>query len=167
MTVQADGVTVIREGHGTGEGRGPSPGEVHDIAVKAAETDGTKRALATFGRPFGLALYWSWEDGRPRSDGHAAGCRGQRFEFPLGRHHPYPAAVALPWPRAICGNAPGGSEQGNLPAPNPADEVSIVPAGPDLLPAKIDKSALTIPRKRWRSWLIEYHRSIREAQVQA
>src|SRR5262249_11527210 len=41
----------------TGEGRGISPGEVHDIALKAAETDATKRALATFGKPFGLALY--------------------------------------------------------------------------------------------------------------
>jgi hypothetical protein len=57
ITVQANGATVIREGHGTGEGRGSSPGEVHDIALKAAETDATKRALATFGRPFGLALY--------------------------------------------------------------------------------------------------------------
>jgi hypothetical protein len=57
VTVQADGVVVIREGHGTGEGRGTSPGEVHDIALKAAETDATKRALATFGRPFGLELY--------------------------------------------------------------------------------------------------------------
>jgi DNA recombination protein Rad52 len=57
ITVQADGSTIIREGHGSGEGRGSSPGEVHDIALKAAETDATKRALATFGRPFGLALY--------------------------------------------------------------------------------------------------------------
>ena len=54
ITVQAAGSTVIREGHGTGEGRGP-PGEVHDIALKAAETDATKRALATFGKPFGQA----------------------------------------------------------------------------------------------------------------
>jgi hypothetical protein len=57
ITVQADGAVIIREGHGTGEGRGSSPGEVHDLALKAAETDATKRALATFGRPFGLALY--------------------------------------------------------------------------------------------------------------
>jgi Rad52/22 family double-strand break repair protein len=57
VTVQANGTTVIREGHGTGEGRGTSPGEVHDIALKAAETDATKRALATFGKPFGLELY--------------------------------------------------------------------------------------------------------------
>jgi hypothetical protein len=57
ITVQAAGVIVIREGHGSGEGRGTSPGEVHDIALKAAETDATKRALATFGKPFGLELY--------------------------------------------------------------------------------------------------------------
>ena len=51
ITVQADGTNIIREGHGSGEGRGTSPGEVHDIALKAAETDATKRALATFGKP--------------------------------------------------------------------------------------------------------------------
>jgi DNA recombination protein Rad52 len=57
ITVEANGATIIREGNGTGEGRGSSPGEVHDTGLKAAETDATKRALATFGRPFGLALY--------------------------------------------------------------------------------------------------------------
>jgi hypothetical protein len=62
LTVAAEGTAIIREGHGTGEGRGMSPGEVHDIALKAAETDATKRALATFGKPFGLELY---RGGRP------------------------------------------------------------------------------------------------------
>src|SRR3974390_3761892 len=57
LTVQANGTTIIREGHGTGEGRGEFAGGVHDTALKAAETDATKRALATFGRPFGLELY--------------------------------------------------------------------------------------------------------------
>ena len=57
ITVEANGATVIREGHGSGEGRGTSPAEVHDIALKVAETDATKRALATFGKPFGLELY--------------------------------------------------------------------------------------------------------------
>ena len=33
ITVQAAGATVIREGHGSGEGRGTSPGEVHDICA--------------------------------------------------------------------------------------------------------------------------------------
>jgi Rad52/22 family double-strand break repair protein len=59
ITVSADGKDVIREGHGTGEGRGNSPGEAHDTGLKAAETDATKRALTTFGRPFGLELYRS------------------------------------------------------------------------------------------------------------
>ena len=59
ITVHADGAIIVREGHGTGEGRGTSPGEVHDIALKAAETDATKRALSTFGKPFGLELYRS------------------------------------------------------------------------------------------------------------
>ena len=57
ITVHANGATIVREGHGSGEGRGTSPGEVHDIALKAAETDATKRALATFSKPFGLELY--------------------------------------------------------------------------------------------------------------
>src|SRR5262245_58152712 len=59
ISVHADGTTIIREGHGTGEAHGASPGEVHDTALKAAETDATKRTLATFGKPFGLALYRS------------------------------------------------------------------------------------------------------------
>ena len=33
VTVHADGATVIREGHGTGEDRETSPGEVHNIAL--------------------------------------------------------------------------------------------------------------------------------------
>jgi len=57
ITVEADGMKIIREGHGSGEGRANSPGEAHDTALKAAETDATKRALTTFGRPFGLELY--------------------------------------------------------------------------------------------------------------
>src|SRR3974390_720374 len=62
LTVAAEGTSIVREGHGTGEGRGISPGEVHDIALKAAENDATKRGVATFGKPFGLELY---RGGRP------------------------------------------------------------------------------------------------------
>ncbi len=57
VIVHADDRTIIRDGHGTGEAIGQSIGEVHDRALKAAETDATKRALATFGKAFGLALY--------------------------------------------------------------------------------------------------------------
>ena len=51
------GDVVTREGHGFGRGRGATPGEAHESAAKEAETDAMKRALATFGNAFGLALY--------------------------------------------------------------------------------------------------------------
>ncbi len=57
ITVRAGDVVITREGCGSGEGKGETPGEAHDNALKAAETDATKRALTTFGNPFGLALY--------------------------------------------------------------------------------------------------------------
>jgi hypothetical protein len=50
-------LTITREGCGSGEARALTPGQAHELAIKAAETDATKRALATFGNPFGLALY--------------------------------------------------------------------------------------------------------------
>ena len=57
ITVRAGDTVTVREGIGTGFGRALQPELAHDIALKAAETDATKRALATFGNPFGLALY--------------------------------------------------------------------------------------------------------------
>lgn len=57
IRVEADGHTIIREGTGTGEADTLSPGQAHDHALKAAETDATKRALMTFGNQFGLSLY--------------------------------------------------------------------------------------------------------------
>ena len=57
VSVRAGDITIVREGSGTGEGKAPTPGHAHELALKGAETDATKRALATFGNPFGLALY--------------------------------------------------------------------------------------------------------------
>jgi hypothetical protein len=57
VSVRAGDITIVREGSGTGEGKASSPGQAHELALKGAETDATKRALATFGNPFGLALY--------------------------------------------------------------------------------------------------------------
>lgn len=54
ITVRAGGSVVMRDGIGTGFGRAAAAEIAHEIAVKAAETDATKRALATFGNPFGL-----------------------------------------------------------------------------------------------------------------
>ena len=57
VSIRAGDITIVREGSGMGEGAAPTPGKAHEFALKGAETDGTKRALATFGNPFGLALY--------------------------------------------------------------------------------------------------------------
>ncbi|MGH9550921.1 MAG: Rad52/Rad22 family DNA repair protein, partial [Terriglobales bacterium] len=57
ISVRAGTITITREGCGSGEAKALGPGAAHELALKAAETDATKRALATFGNPFGLALY--------------------------------------------------------------------------------------------------------------
>jgi hypothetical protein len=49
--------TLVREGTGAGHGIDTDLGLAHESAIKEAETDAMKRALMTFGNPFGLALY--------------------------------------------------------------------------------------------------------------
>ena len=131
ISVHANGITIIREGHGTGEGRGTSPGEVHDIALKAAETDATKRALATFGKPFGLALYG---DGKIASLAKAPALAPKSNEL-----------VA----RDLARQAKAQSQQLDA-GWQPSTDASIVPPSPNLLPDRIDKSVLTIaePKRR-------------------
>ncbi len=70
ITVHAGARQICREGHGTGTGDATDPAEAHDMALKAAETDATKRALITFGNPYGLALY---DPARRGLAGHLAG----------------------------------------------------------------------------------------------
>jgi hypothetical protein len=57
ITITAGNRTLIREGSGAGHGIDSDLGLAHESALKEAETDATKRALMTFGNPFGLALY--------------------------------------------------------------------------------------------------------------
>jgi DNA recombination protein Rad52 len=58
ITVTAGGMTpLVREGTGAGHGIDTDLGQAHESAIKEAETDAMKRALMTFGNPFGLALY--------------------------------------------------------------------------------------------------------------
>ena len=52
-----DGGYVTREGVGYGSGIDNDLGQAHESALKEAESDARKRALMTFGNPFGLALY--------------------------------------------------------------------------------------------------------------
>ncbi|MCP9852834.1 RAD52 family DNA repair protein [Synechococcus sp. HJ21-Hayes] len=65
---------VIREGCGAGHGIDADLGQAHESALKEAETDAMKRALMTFGNPFGLALY----DKQQREVTSGAGSSGDR-----------------------------------------------------------------------------------------
>jgi hypothetical protein len=147
ITVHADGATVIREGHGTGEGRGTSPGGVHDIALKAAETDATKRALATFGKPFGLALYGSGKTApSPRtlaSEPEAIGQSRHQVRLPPDDTTPIlrPSYYYGRRQDVVTRDRAQGRRQQAI---QPSVETSIVPPSPDPSPGKIDKSVLPI-----------------------
>jgi recombination DNA repair RAD52 pathway protein len=63
VRVRGGHVTILREGSGCGYATADVSSEAHDIALKAAETDATTRALSTFGNPFGLGLYDKEQNG--------------------------------------------------------------------------------------------------------
>ncbi len=153
VTVQADGSTVIREGHGTGEGRGVSPGEVHDIALKAAETDATKRALATFGRPFGLELYrggkaTEQQKPLPVPSSSVPVAADARVGF-----HP-DDSTPIPRPSRYYGRRQNVLAEHFRSERRQAERAMVTPTSlapplapgvqPDLVPGRIDKSLLTI-----------------------
>jgi len=74
VSVRAGDVNVIsREGTGFGSAQSVSPTDTHELAMKAAKTDAMKRALATFGSPFGLALYDKTQVGVRRSKAKTQG----------------------------------------------------------------------------------------------
>jgi hypothetical protein len=149
VTVQADGATVIRDGHGTGEGRGTSAGEVHDIALKAAETDATKRALATFGRPFGLELYRGGKataQQKPLPSPSIAASADDRVGF-----HP-DDTTPIPRPSHYYGRRQNGLAEHFRDERLQAERTMVAtssapplaPKAPDLTAGRIDKSVLTI-----------------------
>ena len=146
ITVHAEGATVIREGHGSGEGRGTSPGEVHDIALKAAETDATKRALATFGKPFGLELYRQSRTAAalPISQPMSGAIAPTRFGF-----HP-DDTTPIPRPSKYYGRRQSPSITERLSefgrAVNELSQAApaLAPAIPEPAPGKIDKSVLAL-----------------------
>jgi DNA recombination protein Rad52 len=63
IKVRAGETTICREGSGMGQGSGATLAEAHESALKEVETDAMKRALATFGNQFGLALYDKEQNG--------------------------------------------------------------------------------------------------------
>lgn len=143
ITVQADGATIVREGHGSGEGRGASPGEAHDTALKGAETDATKRALATFGKPFGLALYGGTKSSLIRENRvlPSAPADGVRLGF-----HP-DDTTPIPRPSRYYGRrqyAPVTDQLRNKPADRLPLAPPLVPATTDVPAGRVDKSQLAI-----------------------
>ena len=80
---------VIREGYGSGHGRGGkmSDGEKHESAIKEAESDARKRAFMQFGSQFGLSLYdkeQNWAKQKPQNQN-------------LVSEHPSVTEMALKW----------------------------------------------------------------------
>ena len=67
VRVRAGDVLITREGSGAGESNAATPGQAHEFAAKAAETDATKRALMTFGNAFGLSLYAGTPEAKPKA----------------------------------------------------------------------------------------------------
>ena len=137
ITVHADGSTIVREGHGSSEGRGTSPGDVHDIALKAAETDATKRAFATFGKPFGLELY-------RQSRTQETNLKSPIIPPTRLGFHP-DDTTPIPRPSRYHGYREDPKiETGR----RSQDATPLAPALPD--PGKIDKSALALPEPKRR-----------------
>jgi len=108
VTVTAGGrPPLIREGSGAGHGIDVDLGQAHESALKEAETDAMKRALMTFGNPFGLALYdkqqrqVSSAAGQGQSHGETAG--PQRVVGPR-------SSVNQPAPLAPARSAPAAAE---------------------------------------------------------
>jgi DNA recombination protein Rad52 len=144
ISVSAGGSTVVREGHGSGEGRGPSPAEVHDTALKAAETDATKRALATFGRPFGLELYRKDKDVLAQS---AVAALPETNSPPAQPRHGFHPDDTTPIPRPS--HYYGRRQQNSMTALLRTGLAKSEQIAPPLAPASpsstgIDKSQLTI-----------------------
>ena len=125
VTVRADGDLVVREGFGTGDAQAESLGEAHDKAIKTAETDATKRALATFGKPFGLSLYLGSKGRRPQVAPDIQRRRTLQRLGSNGRYH----VVPQPKPPSVMQMlAPTVEPAKALEAPSPAQ-----PAKPDHL----------------------------------
>jgi hypothetical protein len=135
VTVTAGGLTpLVREGTGAGHGIDNDLGQAHESALKEAETDAMKRALMTFGNPFGLALYDKQQrevtgsGGAPVTSGRTA-ARPATAPQPNGR------------PQPTQGPTPSASAQPRV--ASPASQASSPPtAAPE--PAQVPLPAETI-----------------------
>ncbi|MEB3167862.1 MAG: RAD52 family DNA repair protein, partial [Synechococcaceae cyanobacterium] len=131
VTVNAGGLpSLIREGTGAGHGIDTDLGQAHESAIKEAETDAMKRALMTFGNPFGLALY----DKQQREVTGASGASSSS-----GRPAARPATAPQPNARPQPAQGPNPSANTQHRAASPAAQA---PAAPE--PAQAPLPADTI-----------------------
>jgi hypothetical protein len=120
---------LIREGCGAGHGIDTDLGQAHESALKEAETDAMKRALMTFGNPFGLALY----DKRQREVTGAVGTVARPRSRPASSVRPTPLrVVAPPVSRPQPGQEPEPEATSKTEPPITAGSAS--PADPGLAP---------------------------------
>ena len=90
--------SLIREGSGAGHGIDVDLGLAHESALKEAETDAMKRALMTFGNPFGLALSAKQQRQVTSSVREERGPQGQGPLVQPGHPKPIPEARAIEAP---------------------------------------------------------------------
>ena len=124
VTVTAGGLPpLVREGSGAGHGIDVDLGQAHESAIKEAETDAMKRALMTFGNPFGLALY----DKQQRQVSTAPG-RGDGPQQPAGQRplasRPAPGGLA---PITTASVPSRTQAPASTPPPSAPAEASLVP----------------------------------------
>jgi DNA recombination protein Rad52 len=130
VTVTAGGLPpLIREGSGAGHGIDVDLGQAHESALKEAETDAMKRALMTFGNPFGLALY----DKSQRQVSSAAG-QGDGAQRADG--------LRADGQRPTVGRMSAGSPPAAAASPAQGRTQSTAPAAPPSAPADSDQVAL-------------------------
>jgi DNA recombination protein Rad52 len=119
---ESSGAQLIREGCGAGHGIDTDLGQAHESALKEAETDAMKRALMTFGNPFGLALY----DKQQRQVTGAAVAGGAR---PANQPATRPTALrAVPTASAPAQHRAPSAQEGQREATTKTEPPSTEPA---------------------------------------
>jgi DNA recombination protein Rad52 len=115
VTVTAGGLApLVREGSGAGHGIDVDLGQAHESALKEAETDAMKRALMTFGNPFGLALY-----DKAQRQVSSAGSQGDGPQRPGGQRSAV-SRLAAGAPSAGAASPAQGRTQATAPTPPPS-----------------------------------------------
>jgi hypothetical protein len=134
---------LIREGTGAGHGIDTDLGLAHESAIKEAETDAMKRALMTFGNPFGLALYDKSQRQVSGNGQQPSQVNGQGSAQPQQSHRPdtytapsrrtpvqaNPIAAAFNGPPRNQGQGSNGTRHSTTPAAIARPQPAAAPTG--------------------------------------